>query len=201
VAKVVICAQRETLSVVAGEGVMDKMISCLVLAALAFGCKTEAEKELDRRDQAIVDNLTKAVRGEVEHESNPPPPPPPPVFFKTATDLAKDTKPIGLVRKEVSAPHMQLPKTATPVEFMEGDPSPYLEFNVSPLVDRSQYSFKRLRRLQMTCHGKTVESLEMCLGEQINILMMHVEALEKENERLHKSTAKFNKAARAIKKN
>lgn len=177
---------------------MNRSIWCLVLVLL-FGCNFEVEKPAEKLHKKFAKALDdEEAQGWQKFAESPPPEPLPTVELpQAATSVVKEGLRRSVIRPPLppaSPPPSYLPQTATKVEFLEDDPSPYLEFNVSDRVGRSQYSLKRIKMLQRICRAKSVESLEMCLGEQIDILLMHVEALEKENERRHKATAEFRKA-------
>lgn len=165
-----------------------------VLLALA-GCKPEAEKQLEMQDQATVDNLTKAANAvgamKFVHPSELRMKP---VEVELPKTITPDTTQVVLEGDDGKGTHTKVILTEIESnEFLEDDPSPYLEFNVGNRVDPKTYSIKWLKRLQRICNTKTVEDLNMCLLEEIDILVMHVEALEKENELTHKATAKFRK--------
>lgn len=184
---------------------------CLVvLAVLMASCNGKGERE--NRDQKTHEELMKGLDGEIEAWKKPSAEPLKPVVNDGLLLRYSRPQPRPWVDLPGMATPVELAKAATlhdgeprdlletvhksvhPSEFLEGDPSPYLKFNVSDRVGRSQYSLKRIKMLQRICSAKSVEGLEMCLGEQIDILLMHVEALEKENERRHKATAKFRNA-------
>lgn len=194
--KVTFCEHREILNVIVGEGVMQKYLWCLVaLAVLVIGCQPEPEKVY------VLPERSKPVTT----ESHPPPPMTPLVLSKLPTEptvITEQELNKYLVPKEVPDPHPRAQlKPVAPAEFLEGDPSPYLEFNVGHMVDPKQYSLERLKAFSKgRCPLINGDISPWCLQEEIDILILHVEALEKENERLHMHKA-AKKSNKAIKKN
>lgn len=199
-AKVAFCEHRETLSVVAGEGVMNKALWCLMFLLFAFCCACNTE---ERYKEAVQEHLLlnkifdqeydkynqeKETKKKTEEPvgSNFIVPPPPPIrrLYKAMTPVEQAGAPTPtdkkfLVKKQIPDPHMPFAKTVAPVVSMSAK-------SVQSLLEEDR---------SLGCSGtEEVWKLDLCTQSQFSVLAKQIDQLKKRVDQLEaRSTLKIKK--------